>query len=244
MRFRVAKSTIKLDNFSRAVLNHQARVQAAAINNSFRLERGNRRLENFFFDLRGNFLVDNRSRRISTHAARIQALVAVENSLVVLRGNQRDNFFAVRQRKHRSLLAVHEFFHDDFIARHAESFHLVDRVQSLVQILRNDNALARRQSVSFYNNRRIFFADIIFGGVSVVENFKIGGRNVVFLHEPLSKNFRAFNLRGKFIRTERLNARRVERIRQAVHQRGFGADNNQINRVFFSEVHKRGVVGD
>ncbi len=51
----------------------------------------------------------------------VRPLVAIERALVILRARQRHDMFAVAQRKEACLLALHEFFDDDFTPAFAEA---------------------------------------------------------------------------------------------------------------------------
>ena len=111
--------------------------------------RAQRRQHDFVHNAGAHRGVDDRRRRIGAHAAGIRSLVAIEGALVILRRSQRERGRAVAEREERGLLAVKKFLDDQFGAglTEAAAQHHVDRGFRFGQSLRDDHALAGRQSV-------------------------------------------------------------------------------------------------
>ena len=206
--FRIAEAHVVLDQLRSAVADHQPGEQHALVRRAHRLHRPHRRQHDLVHGAPDHLRRHHRRRRIGAHAAGVGALVAVEDALVVLRGDERDRGLAVAQREERRLLAAQEFLDHDLGARLAETAaeHHVDGGFGLGQRLRHDHALAGGEPVGLDDDRRALLAHIGLGGRGGGEALIGGGRDVVRPAQVLGEALGAFELRRRLARPERLDA--------------------------------------
>ena len=89
-------------------------------------------------------------RAVRAHAARVRAALAVVDLLVVLRGRERERALAVAEDHEADFLALDEPLDEDAVARRPEDAVLeeeLERLLGLRRLLRDDDALARREAV-------------------------------------------------------------------------------------------------
>ncbi len=95
---------------------------------------------------------------IGAHAAGVRALVVVEDALVVLRRHQRNHALAVAHHQERQLLALQALFEHHAragLAQHLAAQHLFGGALRLFLRLRDDDALARGQTVGLDDDGRV-----------------------------------------------------------------------------------------
>ncbi|MNS97440.1 hypothetical protein D3C72_1317720 [compost metagenome] len=149
---------------------------------------------------------------------------------MVLGPAEQDGALAVAQGEQRAFLAVHELLDHHARSGRAEppAQHPLDLGLGVRLVGADGHALARRQAVGL---------DDIGGGIVVQRRLGLGHvlidavarrRDAVTLQEGLGEGFRGFQLRRLGRRTKAGNARRVQPVGQALGQRRFRADHDQV----------------
>ena len=82
---------------------------------------------------------------------------------MVLRGANRQHVFTIHEEEVGRFFAIHKLFDHDFSTSLTEfaTEHIVDGIQRVLFVHRNDHALARSQTIGLHDNRRALFADVI-----------------------------------------------------------------------------------
>ena len=245
LRFGVAEAAVVLHDLRAALGEHQPEVEAAAEGAAFRLHRADRRQEDILHALRRNLLCIIRVRRDRAHAAGVGAFVAVERALVVHGGDHRHERFAVGEAQHRDLGTLHIFLDDDARAALTEGLILDHRAHGglrLLDCLRDDDALAERETVRLDDDGRALGVDVGTGGGRVGKDAVFCGGNVVFLHQVLCKRLARLDDGGLFVRAEAGDARRAQRVHRAEGKGVVRRDNGIINAVRLGKFDLRGDV--
>ena len=181
-------------------------------------------------DLARAVRVDARHRRVAPHAARVRPLVAVEDSLVVLRRRQRHRALAVAEREERQLLALEELLEDDLgLAEALLGEEDVDRLARLALVLGDDHALARREHVRLQHGRVRRAREVRRRLLAVAEQDVRGGRHAALAHQLLRVRLRPLDPRGRLGGPERRDSGRGQVVDQARYQRRLGADHHQVD---------------
>ena len=130
----------------------------------------------------------------------------------------------VAEREERNLFAPEKFLHDDFGAGLAERpvEKSIERVFSLGERHRDDDALARRQSIRLDDDWRALAANVIQGRASVAKAPVIARRHPELAAEILREPVGPFELGRRPARPETGDPGRLEIVGYARHQRRFG----------------------
>jgi hypothetical protein len=209
-------------------------------NSTARVHRCERRCDHLAHHARLELRPELRHGRICTHPAGVGSAAAVENCLVILKGAERDRVLAVAQREERNFLAGQELLDDDAIARGAEAstLHRVrDRFQSRVHVMADDNAFPQCETVGLDDHRSGPRLHIAARRFRVVECGEVGGRDARLAHDRLGKRLTRFELRGGLGRPEYFQAGARELVDNSRPERIIGADDRQIDRLRFCELH-------
>ena len=183
---------------------------------------------------------------VGTHAAGVEASVTLAHALVVLRANQGDRLTATDHREEGRLLAVEEILHDDLGARGAKRrvhHHVVDGVKSGLDIHRDDDALARGESVRFDDDGRSLLLDVLLGRLGVGKALVLCGGDVVLLEEVLEETLGALEPGSVLGRAEARDVSSDEGIGDAVDEGRLGTDHDEADIVVLAEFDDSGVVG-
>ena len=174
--------------------------------------------------------VDARHRRVAAHAARVRALVAVEDSLVVLRGRQGHRALPVAERQERELLALEELLEDDLgLAEALLGEEDVDRLARLAFVLGDDHALARRQHVRLQHGRVRRACKVRRRLLAVAEQDVRGGRHAALAHQLLRVGLRPLDPRRRLGGPEGRDSGGAQVVDQARDQRRLGADDHEVD---------------
>ena len=183
---------------------------------------------------------------VGTHAAGVEASVTLAHALVVLRANQGDRLTAIDHREEGRLLAVEEILHDDLGARGAKRrvhHHVVDGVESGLDIHRDDDALARGESVRFDDDGRSLLLDVLLGRLGVGKALVLCGGDVVLLEEVLEETLGALEPGSVLGRAEARDVGSDEGIGDAVDEGRLGTDHDEADIVVLAEFDDGCVVG-
>ena len=165
-------------------------------------------------------------RAVNAHAAGVGAKVALERTLVVLRGGHGAHGLAVGKGQQRALGANEHLLDDHGIAGIAKGSAkaLTDGLLGLRKLGCHDNPLARGQAVGLDDQRGTLLAHIG-KSRSLVSKRAVGGRrNAGALHELLGKKLGALHLGALGTRAKAGNTRRAHGIGYARHKRSLGAN--------------------
>ena len=134
LRFRVAEARVVFDQLGTVLRNHQASEQHALVRTSHGLQGADRRQHDFVERALFHRRRHDRDRGVGAHAAGVRTLVAVKHALVVLRRDERQRVFAVRENEEAGFLAFEEFLDHDFRAgiTQAAAEHHVDGSNGLI----------------------------------------------------------------------------------------------------------------
>ena len=168
-------------------------------------------------------------RAVDAHATGVGALVALECTLVVLRGGHGAHGLAVGKGQQRALGANQHLLNDNGVAGIAKGAAkaLTHGFLGLRKLSRHDNALACGQAVSLHDQRGTLLAHIG-KSRSLVSKRAVGGRrNAGTLHELLGEQLGALHLSALGTRAKAGNARRTHGIGNARHERSLGANHHE-----------------
>ena len=184
---------------------------------------------------------DHRGGGVGAHAAGVGAAVALVSRLVILRGGQGQDVFAVHHDDEAGLLALQEFLDHHPVPGLAEGIagqHVLRRGDGLVFRLRQDHALAGGQTVGLDHDGRALLADVGDGLADVGEVAVGGGGNMVAGEKVLGEGLGAFQLRRALCRAEAAQAGVTEGVHHAQHQWRLGADDGLGDVVVAGEGHQ------
>ena len=242
--FRITEPDVELQNFRPVLRDHDPRVNDAAVVQLLRPNALEKTLEDRLVDFTHQRVGHDRSRGIGTHSAGIGSPVAVQQALVILRGNQRNHRIAVGKRENRSLFPDKQLLDDNDVSGLAESSAetLLHSLFRFCKAGRHDHALSCRKTVGLDHHaapRGIFRAHII-KRLSLLRETGVGRRrNAVPDHELLGKLLASLQTRSRLRRTEHGNSPGTNCIRNPLAERKFRPDNHQIDPVFRSEIRNR-----
>ena len=144
--------------------------------------------------------------------------------------------FAVGESEHGHFPSRKEFLDNDGATRAAEylgEHHIVERFERRIAVGTDDDAFTERESVRFQYDGEIFRFFYVSARASVfVESSVSRGGYAVALHEFLGKRLTAFDYRGVFAGTERLDAFRFEHVHKPRRQRVVGRDEYEVDGAF------------
>src|ERR1041384_271282 len=246
LRFGVAEATVKLQHFRSVLRDHQPGVEDTLVFDAFRPQAGQRALENL------SCIHIARYRRIRTHAPGVWPGIAFKSALMVLRRRQQLQRLAVNEYHHARLFAGQTFLDDDLrtgFTKDALLHDVHDRLFGFRNRLRDDDAFAPGQSIGFDNHRCAMLADVLLCSLRVVENFCLGGRNVVPQEELFRENLAAFEPGSGTVRSKDAQAPGAKPVGDAGAQWSFRADDGQIELVlcgkrFIGDGHALGQLGN
>ncbi len=135
--------------------------------------------------------------------------------------------------KNEASSPVEEFLDHDLGARRAEraAEHHVDGGERLIERHGDDNALAGGEAIGLDDDRRALRAHVRFRRLRIAEGVRRRAVGMsLALHRSLVKRFDASNWRRRLRRAERLDAGGRERIDDALGQRAFRTDHDEIHR--------------
>ena len=160
---------------------------------------------------------------------------------MVFRGHHRAQRLAVRKCQHGNLRAGQKFLHNNVVAGSAEHlvFHNgVHGILRLVKVLRDDNALAKRQAVCLNDNRELTaLFHVLYDLFRVGEHRVIRCRNTVFLHQIFREHLAALDDGRVRARAECTDALFFERIYHTGRKRVVRRNKHKVNCVFLREIH-------
>jgi hypothetical protein len=151
---------------------------------------------------------------------------------VILRGGERNDVAAIRDREERRFFSDHELLDDDGLAGGAERapLHAIgDGGVGIGERLAHDGALPGSQPVGLHDERCAELAAESPGGDRVGERLEARGRHPMTRHQRLRKRLRAFDGRGAAPGAEDREAARAEAIGEACDQRRFRTDHGEIH---------------
>src|SRR3546814_1997430 len=105
----------------------------------------------------------HRRRRIRPNATCVRAGSAVADPFVILRGRHHHILLVAGDDDETRLFAIEKILHRDArtsLAKHRAAEHLADRGLGLLDGFRNDDTLARRQTIGLDHDRRTAFGDV------------------------------------------------------------------------------------
>ena len=232
LRLRIAEAAVELEHLERAVGgHHQARVQEAEVGRALGSERPHRRPHHLVHRALVHRGRDHRRGRVGTHPAGVRARVAVAQTLVVLRGGERQHVRAVHHGDEARFLAVEEFLDHHLVAGLAEATleHRAGGLHGFLGRGTDHHALAGSEAIGLHHERRLLCAHPC-RIEALARERAIGGRgDAVALEEILGECFRAFELRREAARAKAAQAGCLEGIDHAEHQRPLGADDGQVD---------------
>ena len=159
---------------------------------------------------------------IGAHAAGVGSRVSVEHRLVVLRRRERNDIAAVGERDEADLLARQK------LLDHEPSTQTSDCRLGRGAVRRDDDALARRQTIGLDDDRVAKARQRFDRFIRVAGGDEFGGRNPDFAKELLGEDFAAFELRRCRSGPDNPKPGRAEYVDDPGHQRSLWSDNRKI----------------
>ena len=243
----VAEAHVELEDARRALVDHEAGEEDAAEGRPFLAHPAERGHDDGahhpLFDLAGH----DRRRRVRAHPAGVRAEVAVEDPLVVLRGDERDGVRPVADDVEARLFPREHLLDDHDVSRGPElaaPHESRDSLAGLVRVARDHHALAGREPVGLHHQRACGFLGVARGLVGVAEDPILGGRNAMARQEALHERLGSLERGGGARRAERADAAGLERVDEAEDQRRLGPHDDEIDALAVGQGHEaRHVVG-
>ena len=256
LRLRVAEAHVVLEHPGAGDRHHQARVEDAVEGRAAIRHRGDDRTVDQVGDLLHAVGADAGHRRVAAHAAGVRPLVAVEDSLVVLRRGERQHVGAVAERQQRELLALEVLLEEDL--RRTEALLGEEHVHGVAGVLlgrADDHALAGGEPVGLQHRRIRAARERREGLVAAAQDAMAGGRHAGGRHQLLRVDLRALQARRGLARAESRDPGVGERVDQALDQGRLGPDDHQVDGliarggdqagyVLGTDVQAPGVVSD
>ena len=240
----VPEAHVVFDDLRAVRGQHEAGVEHAAVVDATAAQLLDQRADGRVHDGVHHRPVHVRHRRVSPHATGVRPGVAVADALEVLRRHQRDGVGAVAEHEERALLADQALLNDDGSSGVAERGARElggDILASLVQGLRDQHALACRQSVRLDHpgSRQRLEVRHGGGGLEGVEGGEASRRNPRRVEHLLHEGLRALKERTVRPRSHDRATLASQRVGEAGHQRSFGADHIEVG----GDLLDRLVVG-
>ena len=227
----VAETAVELQDVDAGGADHEAAVEDAAVGDAAPREFGDDGLEDLLQREVADAVRDDRGGGVGAHAARVGAFVVVIDALVVLRGGEKGDAFAVDEGEERGLFAFEEGLDEERGAGRAELVVVedgADRGFGLGARLGDDNALAGREAVGLDDdgNREAVERGERGGRLSV--GFGVGGGHAGRRHDFLGEGLAALHFRRSLTRTENGDAEGGEPVGNAEAEGRLGADDDEI----------------
>ena len=235
MGFGIAEADVELEDFGAGGGEHQASVEEAGEGGSFDghlVECGE---HDAVHDLAGLGGGEEAGVEVSAHAAGVGAFVVVEDALVVLGGGEGQEGCAGAEADEADFFAFEEFFEEEM---GAEAF---DGVFGLGGGGGDDDAFAAGETVGFDDDGQGEAGE---GGVGFLISGDLdgaGGGDGGAFEELFGEDFGAFEAGGGLGGADDVEIALAETVDDAGDQRGFGADDGEVDGEGFGEV---GVTGD
>ena len=160
-------------------------------------------------------------------------------------GHHGDDRFAVGKAEHRDLGALHELFDDDARTALPEGLvldHGADGGLCLLRRLRDDDALAERESVGLNDDGRALRVDIGAGSLHLGEELVACRGNAVLFHQVLGKGLARLDDGGLLVGAEAGDAHLAQRVHRAEGQRIVRRDDCVVDAVRPRKLDLRGDV--
>ena len=160
-------------------------------------------------------------------------------------GNHGNDRFAVGKAQNGDLGPLHELLDDDTRAALTEGLvldHGADGGFCFLHRLRDDDALAERESVRLDDDGRALRINIGAGGVRVGEELILCRGDAVFFHQILGKCLARLDDGSLFVGAEARDARLGQRVHRAEGQWIVRRDDGVVDPVHFRKFDLRGDV--
>lgn len=229
--FGVAEADIVLEDFRSGGGHHQSGVKEAGKGGAFALELVDDGLHDGVHHLLSHVAIEEAGVGVSAHAAGVGAFVVIGDALVVLRGFEGDNAFAVREADEADLLAFEEFLEDNTGARGADESageHGADDGFGFIGIFEDDDALTGGESVGFDDERALEPRQGLDGDFGVIGGDVGSGGDAGAVHEVLGEDLAAFELGGGLGGSKDEAAFAAEGVNDAIDEGGFGSDDGEV----------------
>ena len=241
MALRVTKAAVELEHFGPSLGQHQAGVQHAAIDNAFPLQGIQDGHQDVTFHGGHLFFIQDRRRAIRPHATGVWSRVAFPDPFVVLGGIKNPARIAIGEGQDGNLGPGEHFFDQQRVAGVTElAVHhdAGDGLFRLGQRAANHDAFSCRQSRRFDHAGFVFGADVFQRILRDREHSSIGGGDICRTHQLFGEGFVGLELSAVCSRSEDQSCFAGEGIVNAIGQRDFGSNHNQLNVVFVAPVSK------
>ncbi len=142
-------------------------------------------------------------------------------------------------------MPVEQFLDDDGGARAAEGLldeDLLDGLVGLGHVVADQDAFAERQTVGFDGATSAERGGEARSGGGIGEGAGAGGRDAVFLHEPLGEDLGGFELGGLLVRAPDAQAVLLPEVHDAERQGIVRPDDGEVGAVFLGEGAQAGQV--
>ncbi len=226
LRFRVAESAVEFQGARVAVsVDHHPRVEESPIGNTIGGHAVHCRHDDLAHDARVHRGRDRGCGRVRTHAAGVRALVAVLQTLVILRRREGEDIPAIDHDDEARFLADETFLDHHARAGVAETVadeHLVDGAVRLCLRRRHDDAFAGGEPIGLDHDRRAARAHVVVRSDGVCKALILGGGNAVARHERLSEILGALQSRRGLRRAEDPEAGVAKGVDYARRERRLG----------------------
>ena len=120
----------------------------------------------------------------------------------------------------------------------------MDGIECLVECHGDDDALAGGKAVGLDDDWGALFLDVVAGCFGIGEDFVLGCRDAVLLHEVFGEGLGALDLGCEFARAKGLDAGLVHGIDDAIRQGDFRADDDEVDGLLLGELDEGFVVAD
>lgn len=229
--FGVAEADIVFKDLGSCGGHHQAGVEEPGKGGAFALELVDDGLHDGVHHLLAHVAIEEAGVGVSAHAAGVGALVVIGDALVVLRGFEGDDAFAVREADEADFFAFEELLKDNTGARGADESageHGADDGFGFVGVVDDDDALSGGESVGLDDERALKLGQGLDGGFGVIGGDVGGGGDAGAVHEVFGENLAAFELSGGLGGSKDEAALAAEGVDDAIDEGGFGADDGEV----------------
>ena len=246
LRFRIAEARIELHHPRPLPREHQpseqeSRERAAGIAQG--RERG---LEDLASSAGHELGAAERDRCIRAHASRVGSDVASQETLVVLRRNERQRTGAIGDREEGELLTLHELLDQDLGARLAERVLLQHRIDGPIRLgerRADDHPLSGSQArgLDDYRSAELTRRALGVGGRRVCH--RAGRRHARPQHELLGERLGGLDLGGLRVGTENDELRGAKRIYDPGGEGRLGTHDREVDPFLARQLHQRHDIG-